>query len=142
MSLLDELLDLATTELLLDKLLLCLSRFRCLKAAATVEARDNGVGFARHGLWAVGGGLCSLVVAGYLGGFGCWFGGCLGVGLIGGSLRQWVFGWWFWVAQNNIGISGSCSYSISRVQRKGPISVRVVALGLNGRAGEGNELFW
>nr|POF22756.1 hypothetical protein CFP56_09733 [Quercus suber] len=41
MSLLDELLDLATTELFLDKLLLCLSRFRCLKAAATVEARDD-----------------------------------------------------------------------------------------------------
>ena len=74
------------------------------------------VGFARHGLWAMGGGLCSPVVAGCLGGFGCWFGGCLGVGLIGGCLRQWVFGWRFWVAQNNIGISGSCSYSISQVQ--------------------------
>ena len=45
------------------------------------------VGFARHGLWAVGGGVCSLVVAGCLGGFGYWFGGCLGVGLIGGCLR-------------------------------------------------------
>ena len=44
------------------------------------------VGFACHGLWAVGGGLCSLVVAGCLGGFRCWFGGCLGVGLIGGCL--------------------------------------------------------
>jgi len=39
---------------------------------------------------------------------------------------------------NNTGISGSGSYSISRVQRKGPVSVRVVALGSNGRAGEGN----
>ncbi|XP_075663905.1 NADP-dependent malic enzyme [Castanea sativa] len=39
---------------------------------------------------------------------------------------------------NNSGISGSGSYSISRVQRKGPVSVRVVALGSNGRAGEGN----
>ena len=42
MSLLDELLDLATTELLLDELLLCLSQFRSLKAATTVEARDDG----------------------------------------------------------------------------------------------------
>jgi len=39
---------------------------------------------------------------------------------------------------NNTRISGSGSYSISRVQRKGPVSVRVVALGSNGRAGEGN----
>ncbi|XP_050286024.1 NADP-dependent malic enzyme [Quercus robur] len=39
---------------------------------------------------------------------------------------------------NNTGISGSGSYFISRVQRKGPVSVRVVALGSNGRAGEGN----
>nr|XP_023921826.1 NADP-dependent malic enzyme-like [Quercus suber]POE98694.1 nadp-dependent malic enzyme [Quercus suber] len=39
---------------------------------------------------------------------------------------------------NNTGISGSGSYSISRVQRKGPVSVRVVALGSNSRAGEGN----
>ena len=53
------------------------------------------VDFARHGLRAVGGGLCSPVVAGCLGGFGCWFGGCLGVGLIGGCLRQWLFGWQF-----------------------------------------------
>ena len=37
MSLLDELLDLATTELLLY-----FSRFSCLKAAATVEVRDDG----------------------------------------------------------------------------------------------------
>ena len=36
---------------------------------------------------AVGGGLCSPVVAGCLGGFGYWFGGCFGVGLIGGCLR-------------------------------------------------------
>ena len=42
------------------------------------------------------------------------------------------------MAQNNTGISGSGSYSISRVQRKFPVSVRVVALGSNGRAGEGN----
>nr|POF04436.1 atp-citrate synthase beta chain protein 1 [Quercus suber] len=41
MCLLDELLDLATTELLLDELLLCLSQFKSLKAAATVEARDD-----------------------------------------------------------------------------------------------------
>uniref|UniRef100_A0A2N9GRZ4 Malic enzyme n=1 Tax=Fagus sylvatica TaxID=28930 RepID=A0A2N9GRZ4_FAGSY len=39
---------------------------------------------------------------------------------------------------NKTGISGSCSPSISRVQRRGPVSVRVVALGSNGRAGEGN----
>ena len=45
------------------------------------------------GPWVVGGGLCSPVVAGCLGGFGCWFSGCLGVGLIGGCLGQWVFGW-------------------------------------------------
>ena len=53
-----------------------------------------------HGWWALlamGGGLCSPVVTRCLGGFGCWFGGCLGVGLIGGCLRQWVFGWRFWV---------------------------------------------
>ena len=45
------------------------------------------------GPWVVGGGLCSPVVAGCLGGFGCWFSGCLCVGLIGGCLGQWVFGW-------------------------------------------------
>ena len=42
MSLFDELLDLATTQLLLDELLLCLSRFRSLMVVATVEARDDG----------------------------------------------------------------------------------------------------
>ena len=58
------------------------------------------VGFAHHGLWAVGGGLCSPVVVGCLDGFGCWFSGCLGVVLIGGCLREWVFGWRFWVTSD------------------------------------------
>ena len=38
------------------------------------------------GPWVMGDRLCSLVVAGCLGGYECWFGGCLGVGLIGGCL--------------------------------------------------------
>ena len=57
------------------------------------------VDFARHGLWAVGGGLCSPVVAGCLGGFGCWF-GCwfdwwmfeavaLWVAVLGGTKQYW-----------------------------------------------------
>ena len=45
------------------------------------------------GLWVMGDRLCSPVVVGCLGGFECWFGGCLGVGLIGGCLVWWVFGW-------------------------------------------------
>ena len=55
------------------------------------------VGFARRRLWAVGSGLCALVVAGCLGGFGCWFGGCLGVGLVGGCLgAMWSLGCLDW----------------------------------------------
>ena len=94
------------------------------------------VGFARHGLWAGGGGLCLLVVAGCLGGFGCWFGGCLGVGLIGGCLRQWVFGW----HRTILGYQGPvATLSLGfKLQRKCLVSVRVVALGSNGHAGEGN----
>ena len=94
------------------------------------------VDFARHGLWAVGGGLCSSVVAGCLGGFGCWFGGCLGVGLIGGCLRQWLFGW----HKTILGYQGPiATLSLGfRLQRKGPVSMRVVALGSNGHAGKGN----